>query len=537
MNNSINKLALPLGTMLQQYCIEEVLGHGGFGIVYKARHISLDLEVAIKEYFPQSFATRDENTVYPLSDSEEEDFYDGIRRFLVEAKQLVKFDSHPNVVKCRDFFEANGTAYLVMNFEDGEELSEILKVRQAQDKPLSERQILRIIRPILGGLKDIHSANVLHRDIKPANIFVRRSTEDPVLIDFGAAKGNFSTQEKTSFVHTGGYAPMEQIFENGQLGPWTDLYAVGAMMWRIIANENPPKVELRDMALNRGNPDPMTPAVELGEGNFSIAFLQAIEKSLKIDSKDRFQSAAEFLAALPLEAPVVGSIPDEPLTVPVSRKPKPPVVPIPAKPGLASLKKATTQESERQASVFPIYKLGIAALFVLAVGAFGIFFFDQNQTGDAKPSRDIVFSKIERLYEQSNRVQSNLDIQNGREIDLKTLNNLASMAKESGDDEDYQDTIKQIQRLKTAMQETELIIMHSETDSVDTAFELTNYRKDWRSHIDELFEEKIELERERGSVGKANLLDGFYLTIKKTPKQDDDGAAKNFLSEKLNLRN
>ena len=236
------KIALPIGVVLHHYRLEAVLGHGGFGIVYKGRHEDLGAEVAIKEYLPAGIAVRDATAVQPLSSHARGDYEEGLRRFMEEAKRLLQFNQ-PNLVRCRDFFRANGTAYLVMDFEDGLSLAELLRQREAAQDPFDEDDLRRIILPLLDGLAVVHEHAVLHRDIKPANIFIRRATEQPVLIDFGAAKQDYSQHSKSAWSHTDGYAPIEQVEEAGQLGPWTDIYAIGATMWRIIAGANPPKAE------------------------------------------------------------------------------------------------------------------------------------------------------------------------------------------------------------------------------------------------------------------------------------------------------
>lgn len=293
-----HRLALPAGSQIQQYQIEDVLGYGGFGIVYKAKHMHLGQEFAIKEFLPQEIATREGSTVHPLSTKEHSDYEEGMRRFLAEAKQLVQFRQHPNIVSCTDFFEANGTAYLVMNFEDGMPLSDLLVARQKHDIVLSESQFLNIVLPLLDGLRTIHEKGVLHRDIKPGNIFIRRSDEQPVLLDFGAAKQNFSKHSKSMAPITPGYAAFEQSGEEGDLGPWTDIYAVGAVMWRMIANDNPPKVENRVRARIKSAEDPLTPATVIGRGRFSEALLAAIDKCLMIGESERFQSVRELENAL-----------------------------------------------------------------------------------------------------------------------------------------------------------------------------------------------------------------------------------------------
>lgn len=293
-----HRLSLPLGTVLHQYQLESVLGYGGFGIVYKARHQLLDQFVAIKEYLPQEIATRESSTVHPLSRAAQKDFDEGLKRVLAEAKQLVQF-THPNIIRCRDFFRANGTAYLVMDFEDGLPLSELLSQRETRNAPLSEDEILGIVLPLLNGLSLVHGKGVLHRDIKPGNLYINRKSEQPVLIDFGAAKQDFSQYTKSMAPYSPGYAAVEQIEELGNLGPWTDIYGLGAVMWRIVSGSNPPpKVESRLVALSRNKPDPMTSLLKLHKESFSTSFLQSIDKAISLNQEDRYQSVEEFTQAL-----------------------------------------------------------------------------------------------------------------------------------------------------------------------------------------------------------------------------------------------
>lgn len=293
-----HRLALPKGTVINQYRIDSVLGYGGFGIVYKAQHMRLGNWLAIKEYLPQELATRESGTVHPLGTREQVDFQSGLDRFLAEAKQLVQFENHPNIVNCQDFIEDNGTAYLVMGFEDGLPLSDLLRGRERNNQTFSEDEILRIILPLLRGLAVVHRQHVLHRDIKPGNIFIRRSDEQPVLIDFGAAKQNFTEHSKSMAPYSPGYAAIEQVETDGNLGPWTDIYAIGGVMWRIIARQNPPQVENRMSAVTRNRPDPLTPALELGSGRYSENFLKTIDACLQLNEEDRFQTVQDVIRCL-----------------------------------------------------------------------------------------------------------------------------------------------------------------------------------------------------------------------------------------------
>lgn len=369
-----HKNALPPGTVLNQYKIESLLAHGGFGIVYLAKHTHLDELVVIKEYLPSEVATREGTTVHALSGSEQEDYQEGLDRFLDEAKQLVQFKSHKNIVSCRDFFADNGTAYLVMDYEDGVSLSDLLRMRH--NNPLNEQELLRIMLPLLDGLKFVHDKGVLHRDIKPGNIFVRRTDEQPVLIDFGAAKQNFSKHSKSMAPYSPGYAAMEQVEEDGYLGPWTDLYAIGAVMWRVLFGDkqvasgaqdstNPAKVESRANARVRGKDDPLRPATELGKGQYSVGLLTIIDKCLALNEEDRYQTTGELISAL--EAVRDGrDITDIPAQ-PVESKPESVIKPA---------KKKAKPAGQKSGNSFA--KIAVALVLLIAVGGGSAFYFLQE---------------------------------------------------------------------------------------------------------------------------------------------------------------
>ena len=321
--------ALPRGAALRDYTIEEVLGHGGFGIVYRARHNELGYRVAVKEYLPIELALREGASVHPRSEACRSGYEDGLRRFRDEARALIEFQSHPSIVSCREFFRANGTAYLVMEYEDGMPLSELLRRREASGRPFDEADLPAVMIPLLEGLQRIHEAGMLHRDIKPSNILVRRSDERPVLIDFGAAKQAAAERSKSLAPYTEGYAAWEQVGE-GKLGPWTDLYAVGAVMWRIVAGGNPPwepphpvKVEKRANAAMRGEADPMPSARKLGAGRFSPGVLDAIDHCLKLNEKERVPGCGELLKLL-RGVGAVEKTPAVPTTAPQARSGKRP---------------------------------------------------------------------------------------------------------------------------------------------------------------------------------------------------------------------
>ena len=321
--------ALPPGTVLHDYVIDSELGSGGFSIVYLARHrLNSDWLFAIKEYLPRELAVRDNDgaTVHPVDTEAGDAFQDGLRRFRDEAEQLRKFRNEPYIVSCLNYFEGNGTAYLVMDYDDGLPLSEFLERREAAGQPFTEKDLLAVVEPLLEGLTVVHRAGVLHRDIKPGNIFVRRQDDitgrpaHPVLIDFGAAKQNYLARHSRSRApYTPGYAAYEQVSSMGEIGPWTDLYSLGAVMWRMVAggcpddsrllvpeeldgmqaeelvwNSSPREVEKRAYALNRGWADPMPSARELGAGSFSSHVLKAVDLCLSLYPEDRVRDCGEL---------------------------------------------------------------------------------------------------------------------------------------------------------------------------------------------------------------------------------------------------
>jgi serine/threonine protein kinase len=290
MNTENYTHSLPPGSVLSDYRIIRVLGEGGFGITYLAEDLQLRLQVVIKEYFPNEFALRTrENTISAKSTSVG-DFKKGMKRFKEEAQTLAKFN-HPSIVKILGYFEANETAYFVMEYEEGVDLSHYLKEKEK----LSQEEILAIIMPILEGLKEVHRHNYLHRDIKPGNILIR-SNKSPVLIDFGASKYAISeTSKSVTSMLTEGYAPLEQYSTDlKQQGPFTDLYAVGAVIYRMITTEVPPSSQTRSYQLLQEGTDPLKPLSELRPKGFDEAFLKAVDRSLSLKASDRPQSVQEF---------------------------------------------------------------------------------------------------------------------------------------------------------------------------------------------------------------------------------------------------
>ena len=262
--------ALAKGTRLNQYEVMNILGAGGFGITYMARDTTLDTTVAIKEYLPGELAVRQGGSqVTAKSSLSQGDFDWGLDRFLAEARTLARF-RHPNIVRVNQIFQANNTAYLVMEYAKGQSLDDLLQ----KNGPLTEEQTKEILFPILDGLKRVHEQGFLHRDIKPGNIIIREEG-GAVLIDFGAARQAIETKSRaiTSIV-TEGYAPLEQYDGMGNQGPWTDIYALGAVAYKCLTGNKPPSATLRVRS------DPMVPLSIATKGKVSSTFAAAIEAAL-----------------------------------------------------------------------------------------------------------------------------------------------------------------------------------------------------------------------------------------------------------------
>ncbi|MBF0188367.1 MAG: serine/threonine protein kinase [Magnetococcales bacterium] len=275
-------------SILLQYQIEKVLGQGGFGITYLARDTRLDMPVAIKEFFPQEIAVRQpgRNTIRPKSSLHRDKFHWIRDRFLQEARTLAGF-RHPHIVRIHNFFETNDTAYIVMEYEEGRSLDSIIK----KEGRFDEKDLLRLILPVLDGLKVMHGAGFIHRDIKPGNIFIR-SNGTPVLLDFGSTRQVLDDPDKTlTAMLTPGYAPLEQYYNsNSRQGPWTDIYALGAVMYRALFGRVPEHATERGSAVMRHEADPLIPATELGKGLHSPALLNGINACLSVLEKDRPQN-------------------------------------------------------------------------------------------------------------------------------------------------------------------------------------------------------------------------------------------------------
>ncbi|HEY9049961.1 MAG TPA: serine/threonine-protein kinase, partial [Gammaproteobacteria bacterium] len=279
---------LPPGYLLHWYEIIDVIGRGGFGITYLARDKNLDMLVAIKEYLPEDFANRKDNSTVQPKTGQQAELYDwGLERFVTEARILAKF-THPNIVRVLSVFEQNNTAYMVMEYAQGEDLSTVYKRRRKENQLLDEHEYLDIFIPICDGLSLVHNEGFIHRDIKPANIYICHDSL-PMLLDFGSARQSVEHKTKalTSLV-TFGYAPFEQYQEGtGKQGPWTDIYSLGASIYVGITGKKPEDAMSRGGQILETGKDSYKPLSQIASGQFSEHFLLAVDNALMFKADDR----------------------------------------------------------------------------------------------------------------------------------------------------------------------------------------------------------------------------------------------------------
>ena len=282
--------AFEVGTKIGEFEILDLVGEGGFGIVYLAHDHSLDRKVALKEYMPAQLAAREGGTVVMKSDKHAETFAAGLRSFINEARLLAQFDHH-SLVKVYRFWEANGTAYMVMPFYEGITLKRALKDLES---PPDEAYLKALLAHLLDALEIIHNRQCYHRDIAPDNILILPD-ETPLLLDFGAARRVIGdmTQALTVILKPG-YAPIEQYAEVPDMrqGPWTDLYALASVIYFAITGKAPVPSVARVMS------DSLVPLAQSAAGRYGDSFLRAIDAALAVRPEQRPQNIAEFRRAL-----------------------------------------------------------------------------------------------------------------------------------------------------------------------------------------------------------------------------------------------
>jgi hypothetical protein len=279
-----HSLTLAAGTRLGEFEVTKTIGEGGFGIVYLAWDHSLDRKVALKEYMPSSIAFRSGQTeIRPRSERHQETFEAGLKSFINESKLLAQFD-HPSLLKVYRFWEANGTAYMVMPFLEGATVRDTVR---ALPSPPDEAWILGLLAPLCDALSMLHAAQIYHRDIAPDNVLLLADTGRPLLLDFGAARRVIGdmTQALTAILKPG-YAPIEQYADMPGLkqGPWTDVYALAAVVhWMILGKTPSPSV-------GRLFDDAYVPLAQSAAGRYSDPFLQAIDRALAVMPDKRTQT-------------------------------------------------------------------------------------------------------------------------------------------------------------------------------------------------------------------------------------------------------
>lgn len=273
--------ALPNGYRLKEYTIIRKIGGGGFSMVYLARD-DHNQPVAIKEYLPGALVLRTEGSVIVQANSSESNnvFRHGMKCFFEEGRALARIN-HPNVVRVVNFFRANETVYMVMRFERGKTLQQHI---QANRGNIGESFIRRVFAHLLNGLREVHTHKLLHLDIKPSNLYIRLDGS-PVLIDFGAARQTLTQEEsKLQPMYTPGFAAPEQYHNRERLGPWTDIYSIGASLYACLAGHPPQAADAR-LTDNK-----LEPAAVKWRGLYSDQLLETIDHCLKLNYMERPQS-------------------------------------------------------------------------------------------------------------------------------------------------------------------------------------------------------------------------------------------------------
>lgn len=271
---------LPPGTRVEGYTVLHKISGGGFGVVYLAQD-EQGQDVALKEYLPVGVVQRQaDGSVQPISEADQGAFRYGMRCFFEEGRALATL-SHPNVVRVLNFFRANNTVYMAMRYERGDTLHRVIHANEAS---LPEPFIGAIFVHLLNGLREVHARKLLHLDIKPGNIFIR-TDGSPVLIDFGSARQALAHGPAAiAPMYTPGFAAPELYKQRDRMGPWTDIYAIGASLYACVAKVGPPPAD------KRSEQDEMVPVARSYAGSYSDGFLNLIDEMLRLSDADRPQS-------------------------------------------------------------------------------------------------------------------------------------------------------------------------------------------------------------------------------------------------------
>lgn len=282
----------PQTILAGKYLIGKSIGEGGFGITYIGWDLNLHIPLAIKEYFPNGYAMRDNkigDEVTAFTGEKERLYHKGRERFVREAQSLAKFYKREEIVLVRDYFQENGTAYIVMEYIAGKTFMQIIEQNEENNRKISFDTILEILKPLIKSLEMVHEEGIIHRDISPDNIMI---TEDGVvkLIDFGAARGFDDEKKSFSIMLKAGYAPQEQYQTNGHQGPWTDVYSLCATIYRALTGIKPPD------SMERCLDDSIKKPSELGV-DIDVDLENVLMKGLAVRMSERWQSMKELYDA------------------------------------------------------------------------------------------------------------------------------------------------------------------------------------------------------------------------------------------------
>ena len=317
-----NALHMYPGTVLhEKYVIGKVIGYGGFGVTYLAWDTVLQIKVAIKEYLPSEFSTRamGQSQVTVFSGDKTIQFADGMGKFLDEAKRLAKFRNESGIVRIFDSFNENGTAYIVMEYLRGETLAERLE----REHTIPVEEAIQMLMPIIESLDKVHEEGIIHRDIAPDNIFLTEDGEVK-LIDFGAARyATTSRSRSLTVIIKPGYSPEEQYMSRGDQGPHTDVYSVGACLYRMVTGEVPPDAMERHATFEKSHRDMLKPIrkyVKDIDERRENAIYNALNVRIVDRTPDMVSLAGELLSEEPVKRRKSGIRKIDPLTWPLWAK-------------------------------------------------------------------------------------------------------------------------------------------------------------------------------------------------------------------------
>ncbi|HEY7774419.1 MAG TPA: protein kinase [Marinagarivorans sp.] len=374
------KDALPKGFKLHWYEIRGVLGRGGFGITYLARDTNLDCNVAIKEYFPIEYASREGHTqsLEPTTTDNNNVYAWGLEKFVIEARTLAKF-SHKNIVRVNSVFDQNNTAYMVMDLEAGQSLSDVITAKTQ----FTEAQLTHMLIGLMDGLDFVHKKGFIHRDIKPANIILRADGE-PVLLDFGSARGAVKQTTKLTSLVSFGYTPFEQYnASSDQQGAWTDVYALAGTFHHMLLGTKPAEAMARAAELMNGRPDPQLPLVDCESLGYSYQFLATLDAGLGFRIEERPQSMAEWKEML-LAEPSPKALKKAASARKAAAKERTTLMPSAGNDSVTSYRDRTSKIPRLEPS-FPWGSVVAVLLLVVAVGGVG-FWYWQTQMNTSAPA-------------------------------------------------------------------------------------------------------------------------------------------------------